>query len=141
MKCRWFSINPVFLHTHTTYTQIHARLSQLDQRVPLLNHQANSFTALDIVYFSGYRFTNTVKYAPYALYCIMTAYKILQIVTVDILMNTYNGRFEMKWYETHLLADVLAAFEVMVSVGKDLRLHNGNDPVLQPRTQLTTHNS
>ena len=41
--------------------------------------------------------------------------------------------------EAHLLTDVLAAFEVMVSVGKDLRLHNRDNPVLGGRSQFTTH--
>lgn len=69
---------------------------------------------------------------------IMTECKTLHIVTqcANILRNTHNGGV---CDETHLLTDILAAFEVMVSIRKDLRLHNRNNPVLEPRTQFITH--
>lgn len=39
----------------------------------------------------------------------------------------------------YLLSDVLAALQVMITVGEDLRLHNGDNAVLEDITKYKLH--
>lgn len=43
--------------------------------------------------------------------------------------------------ETHLLCDVLAAFQVMISIGQNLRLYDGHNAILAKKAEHCQDNT
>lgn len=67
--------------------------------------------------------------------------KTLSLVLVRFWLNTANRKLPgfhgecKKKQETHLFSDVLAAFQVVISIRQNLRLYDGNNAMLKKRTR------